>query len=319
MSQPILQVEHLTQHFKINRKEAVHAVDDVSFVISRGQTLGLVGESGCGKSSCARSIIRIYDPTGGKILLDGEDITHMSQKELQPRRKKMQMIFQDPYASLNARMTVRDIIAEPLLAHHIVQSKEEANDYVYPILERVGLTREHAGRYAHEFSGGQRQRVGIARALVLQPDLVICDEPISALDVSIQAQVVNLLRDYQQERSLAYLFIAHDLSMVRYVSDVVGVMYLGQLVELCDAEEIYSHPLHPYTQGLLASIPVANPKLARQKQTSGIEGDLPSPVNPPSGCRFRTRCPYAKPICAEVPPCMKEVAPGHSLACHLYD
>ena len=319
MSQPILQVEHLTQHFKINRKEAVHAVDDVSFLISRGQTLGLVGESGCGKSSCARSIIRIYDPTGGKILLDGEDITHMSQKELQPRRKKMQMIFQDPYASLNARMTVRDIIAEPLLAHHIVQSKEEANDYVYPILERVGLTREHAGRYAHEFSGGQRQRVGIARALVLQPDLVICDEPISALDVSIQAQVVNLLRDYQQERSLAYLFIAHDLSMVRYVSDVVGVMYLGQLVELCDAEEIYSHPLHPYTQGLLASIPVANPKLARQKQTSGIEGDLPSPVNPPSGCRFRTRCPYAKPICAEVPPCMKEVAPGHSLACHLYD
>ena len=319
MSQPILQVEHLTQHFKLNRKEAVHAVDDVSFVISRGQTLGLVGESGCGKSSCARSIIRIYDPTGGKILLDGTDITHMPQKELQPLRKKMQMIFQDPYASLNARMTVRDIIAEPLLAHHIVQSKEEANDYVYPILERVGLTREHAGRYAHEFSGGQRQRVGIARALVLQPDLVICDEPISALDVSIQAQVVNLLRDYQQEKGLAYLFIAHDLSMVRYVSDVVGVMYLGQLVELCDSEEIYSHPLHPYTKGLLASIPIADPKLARQKQTSGIEGDLPSPVNPPSGCRFRTRCPYAKPICAEVPPCMKEVSPGHKLACHLYD
>ena len=198
MSEHILEVEHLTQHFRINRKEAVHAVDDVSFVIPRGQTLGLVGESGCGKSSCARSIIRIYDPTGGKILLDDEDITHMSQKELQPRRKKMQMIFQDPYASLNARMTVRDIIAEPLLAHHIVKSKEEANDYVYPILERVGLTREHAGRYAHEFSGGQRQRVGIARALVLQPELVICDEPISALDVSIQAQVVNLLRDYQE-------------------------------------------------------------------------------------------------------------------------
>ena len=319
MSEHILEVEHLTQHFRINRKEAVHAVDDVSFVIPRGQTLGLVGESGCGKSSCARSIIRIYDPTGGKILLDGEDITHMSQKELQPRRKKMQMIFQDPYASLNARMTVRDIIAEPLLAHHIVKSKEEANDYVYPILERVGLTREHAGRYAHEFSGGQRQRVGIARALVLQPELVICDEPISALDVSIQAQVVNLLRDYQQEKGLAYLFIAHDLSMVRYVSDMVGVMYLGQLVELCGAEEIYSHPLHPYTKGLLSSIPVADPKLARQKETSGIEGDLPSPVNPPSGCRFRTRCPYAKAVCAEVAPCMREVAPGHSLACHLYD
>lgn len=319
MSENILEVAHLTQHFRINRKEVIHAVDDVSFVIPRGKTLGLVGESGCGKSSCARSIIRIYEPTAGKILLDGEDITRMSQKELQPRRKKMQMIFQDPYASLNARMTVRDIIAEPLLAHHIVKSKEEANDYVYPILERVGLTREHAGRYAHEFSGGQRQRVGIARALVLQPELVICDEPISALDVSIQAQVVNLLRDYQEEKGLAYLFIAHDLSMVRYVSDMVGVMYLGRLVELCDAEEIYSHPLHPYTKGLLSSIPVADPKLARQKESSGIEGDLPSPLNPPSGCRFRTRCPYAKEICAEVAPCMREVAPGHSLACHLYD
>ena len=319
MSQHILEVEHLVQHFRINRKEAVHAVDDVSFTISRGQTLGLVGESGCGKFSCARSIIRVYDPTGGKIVLDGEDITHMSQKELQPRRKKMQMIFQDPYASLNARMTVRDIIAEPLLAHHVVKSKAEANDYVYPMLERVGLTREHAGRYAHEFSGGQRQRVGIARALVLQPDLVICDEPISALDVSIQAQVVNLLRDYQQEKGLAYLFIAHDLSMVRYVSDVVGVMYLGQLVELCASEEIYSHPLHPYTKGLLSSIPVANPQLARQKESSGIEGDLPSPVNPPSGCRFHTRCPYAKEICAQEAPCMREAAPGHNVACHLFD
>ena len=277
-----------------------------------------MGESGCGKSSCARSIIRVYDPTGGQIVLDGEDITHMSQKELQPRRKKMQMIFQDPYASLNARMTVRDIIAEPLLAHHVVKSKEEANDYVYPMLERVGLTREHAGRYAHEFSGGQRQRVGIARALVLRPDLVICDEPISALDVSIQAQVVNLLRDYQQEQGLAYLFIAHDLSMVRYVSDRVGVMYLGQLVELCGSEEIYAHPLHPYTQGLLSSIPVANPKLAREKEHSGIEGDLPSPVNPPSGCRFHTRCPYAKEICSQQAPCMKEVSPGHQTACHLY-
>ena len=249
--------------------------------------------------------------------MNGEDITHMSQKELQPRRKKMQMIFQDPYASLNARMTVRDIVAEPLLAHRIVKSKDEANNYVYPMLERVGLTREHAGRYAHEFSGGQRQRVGIARALVLQPDFVICDEPISALDVSIQAQVVNLLRDYQNEKGLAYLFIAHDLSMVRYVSDVVGVMYLGQLVELCAAEEIYKHPLHPYTKGLLSSIPVANPKLARQKEPSGVEGDLPSPVNPPSGCRFHTRCPYAQEICVWESPCMREAAPGHSLACHL--
>lgn len=318
MSVPILEVTSLTQHFKVSHREVVHAVDGVTFSIQRGQTLGLVGESGCGKSSCARSIIRVYDPTGGQIVLDGEDITHMSQKELQPRRKKMQMIFQDPYASLNARMTVRDIIAEPLLAHHVVKSKEEANDYVYPMLERVGLTREHAGRYAHEFSGGQRQRVGIARALVLRPDLVICDEPISALDVSIQAQVVNLLRDYQQEQGLAYLFIAHDLSMVRYVSDRVGVMYLGQLVELCGSEEIYAHPLHPYTQGLLSSIPVANPKLAREKEHSGIEGDLPSPVNPPSGCRFHTRCPYAKEICSQQAPCMKEVSPGHQTACHLY-
>lgn len=319
MNENILEVEHLTQHFRMNRKEVVHAVDDVSFCIRRGQTLGLVGESGCGKSSCARSIIRVYDPTGGKILLDGTDITHMSQKQLQPLRRKMQMVFQDPYSSLNARMTVRDIIAEPLLAHHVVKNREEANDYVYPMLERVGLTREHADRYAHEFSGGQRQRVGIARALVLQPELVICDEPISALDVSIQAQVVNLLRDYQQEKGLAYLFIAHDLSMVRYVSDVVGVMYLGQLVELCAAEEIYSHPLHPYTQGLLSAIPVANPALARQKKSGGVAGDLPSPVTPPSGCRFHTRCPYAKPICSQEAPCMKEAAPGHSVACHLYD
>ena len=319
MNENILEVEHLTQHFRMNRKEVVHAVDDVSFCIRRGQTLGLVGESGCGKSSCARSIIRVYDPTGGKIILDGTDITHMSQKQLQPLRRKMQMVFQDPYSSLNARMTVRDIIAEPLLAHHVVKNREEANRFVYPMLERVGLTREHADRYAHEFSGGQRQRVGIARALVLQPELVICDEPISALDVSIQAQVVNLLRDYQQEKGLAYLFIAHDLSMVRYVSDMVGVMYLGQLVELCAAEEIYSHPLHPYTQGLLSAIPVANPALARQKKSGGVAGDLPSPVTPPSGCRFHTRCPYAKPICSQEAPCMKEAAPGHSVACHLYD
>ncbi len=317
MSGNILEVTGLTQHFKVGRHAVVHAVDGVSFSIRRGQTLGLVGESGCGKSSCARSIIRVYDPTGGTIVLDGEDITHMSQKELQPRRRKMQMIFQDPYASLNARMTVRDIIAEPLLAHRVVKTKKEANDYVYPMLERVGLTAEHAGRYAHEFSGGQRQRVGIARALILQPDLVICDEPISALDVSIQAQVVNLLRDYQQEQGLAYLFIAHDLSMVRYVSDVVGVMYLGQLVELCAAEEIYDNPVHPYTQGLLSSIPVADPKLARQKDKSGIEGDLPSPVEPPSGCRFHTRCPFAKDVCSQQTPPMREAAPGHQVACHL--
>ena len=319
MSETVLEVRGLTQHFKAGGKDVVHAVDGVSFSIEKGQTLGLVGESGCGKSSCARAIIRIYDPTAGTVLLDGEDITHLSQKKLQPIRRKMQMIFQDPYASLNARMTVRDIIAEPLLAHHIVKTGEEANQYVYPMLERVGLTREHAGRYAHEFSGGQRQRVGIARALILRPKLVICDEPISALDVSIQAQVVNLLRDYQQEEGLSYLFIAHDLSMVRYVSDVVGVMYLGQIVELCASEEIYERPLHPYTKGLLSSIPVADPKLARQKEHSGIEGDLPSPVHPPEGCRFHTRCPHATPLCSQQCPELREAAPGHQVACHLFD
>ena len=314
----MLEVKNLTKHFKAGKGQEVHAVDNVSFTLEKGKTLGLVGESGCGKSSCARTIIRIYDPTEGQILLDGQDITHMKQRELKPLRKKMQMIFQDPYASLNARMTVRDIIAEPLLAHGIVKKKDQANEYVYPMLERVGLTKEHANRYAHEFSGGQRQRVGIARALVLQPELVICDEPISALDVSIQAQVINLLKDFQEERGVSYLFIAHDLSMVRYVSDDVGVMYLGQLVEVCESEEIYRNPLHPYTMGLLGSIPVANPRLAREKEKSSIEGDIPSPIDPPSGCRFHTRCPYAKPICAEQTPVLKDVGGGHQVACHLH-
>ena len=225
MSQKILEVKNLTKYFKAGGKQVVHAVDNVSFSLEKGKTLGLVGESGCGKSSCARTVIRLYDPTSGQIILDGQDITHMRQKELQPIRKKMQMIFQDPYASLNARMTVRDIIAEPLIAHHIIRKKAEADEYVFPMLERMGLSKEHANRYAHEFSGGQRQRVGIARALILQPELVICDEPISALDVSIQAQVINLLKDYQEEKGLSYLFIAHDLSMVRYVSDDPGFIY----------------------------------------------------------------------------------------------
>lgn len=293
--QNILEVRNLTKHFKAGRRQVVHAVDDVSLTLKKGRTLGLVGESGCGKSSCARTIIRMYDPTSGQIILDGDDITNLSQKQLKPYRKKMQMIFQDPYASLNARMTVRDIIAEPLVAHNVVKRKDQSNELVYPMLERVGLTKEHANRYAHEFSGGQRQRVGIARALILQPELVICDEPISALDVSIQAQVINLLKDFQEEKGVSYLFIAHDLSMVRYVSDDVGVMYLGQLVEVCEAGEIYKNPLHPYTKGLLGSIPIANPKLAKMKEKSSIEGDIPSPIKPPSGCRFHTRCPYAKP------------------------
>ncbi len=316
--QNILEVKDLTKHFKAGKKQIVHAVDGISFTLQRGKTLGLVGESGCGKSTCARTIIRMYDPTAGQIVLDGTDITAMKQKELKPYRKKMQMIFQDPYASLNARMTVRDIIAEPLMAHNLVKSKEEANDLVYPMLERVGLTKEHANRYAHEFSGGQRQRVGIARALILEPQLVICDEPISALDVSIQAQVINLLKDFQEEKGLSYLFIAHDLSMVRYVSDDVGVMYLGQLVEMSEADEIYRNPLHPYTKGLLGSVPIANPKLARQKEKSSIEGDIPSPINPPSGCRFHTRCPYAVPECSRVKPELVDVGGGHKVACHLH-
>ena len=313
---PVLQVEGLTKHFPVSGRKVVHAVDDVSFSVLRGKTLGLVGESGCGKSSCARTIIRIYEPTAGKILIDGEDISDLNQKQLLPIRKKMQMIFQDPYASLNARMTVHDIIAEPLRAHQICTSRQEENERISDMLARVGLNRDHANRYAHEFSGGQRQRVGIARALILKPELVICDEPISALDVSIQAQVVNMLRHFQEELGLTYLFIAHDLSMVRYVSDDVGVMYLGQLVEKCEADEIYTHPLHPYTAGLLSSIPVPNPRLAKAKEKSGLEGDLPSPIDPPAGCHFHTRCPYATERCKEETPQLKEASLGHFVACH---
>ena len=331
----ILQVENLVQEFNLTKdfldkvkfknghfsleNRVVHAVNNVSFDVEEGEVFSLVGESGCGKSTTARTIIKLIEPKSGKIIFDGRDITRLKPQEMRPIRREMQMIFQDPYASLNARMTVRDIIAEPLLAHGIVKKKNEADEIVYPMLERVGLTKEHASRYAHEFSGGQRQRVGIARALVLQPELVICDEPISALDVSIQAQVINLLKDYQEEKGISYLFIAHDLSMVRYVSDEVGVMYLGQLVELAEADEIYRHPLHPYTKGLLGSIPVANPKLARKKVKSSIEGDIPSPINPPLGCRFHTRCPYAKPECSRVMPEMKDMGGGHKIACHLYD
>ena len=313
---PVLQVEGLTKHFPVSGRKVVHAVDNVSFSIFRGKTFGLVGESGCGKSSCARTVIRIYDPTAGKILIDGEDISGLNQKQLLPIRKKMQMIFQDPYASLNARMTVHDIIAEPLRAHQVCTSRQEENELISDMLARVGLNRDHANRDAHEFSGGQRQRVGIARALILKPELVICDEPISALDVSIQAQVVNMLRHFQEELGLTYLFIAHDLSMVRYVSDDVGVMYLGQLVEKCEADEIYSHPLHPYTTGLLSSIPVPNPRMAKAKEKSGLEGDLPSPIDPPAGCRFHTRCPYATKRCREEIPLLKEASSGHFVACH---
>ncbi|MDY3051606.1 MAG: oligopeptide/dipeptide ABC transporter ATP-binding protein [Ndongobacter sp.] len=320
MSEPILQIKNLKKYFPVRGKKGqmVHAVDDVSFEIPRGKTLGLVGESGCGKSSCARTIIRIHDPDEGQILLDGVDVTGLSPKEMLPHRKKMQMIFQDPYSSLNARMTVRDIIAEPLQAHHLCKNKKEEDELVFEMLEKVGLSHEHAGRYAHEFSGGQRQRIGIARAIVLRPELVICDEPISALDVSIQAQIVNLLSDFQKELKLSYLFIAHDLSMVRYVSDEVGVMYLGKLVERCTADEIYRKPLHPYTEGLLASIPIPDPRRRTLETEAGIQGDLPNPINLPEGCRFRNRCPKAMALCSSVEPVLQEVSPNHQVACHLY-
>lgn len=313
----MLEVKNLTKHFKAGKGQEVHAVDNVSFTLEKGKTLGLVGESGCGKSSCARTIIRIYDPTEGQILLDGQDITHMKQRELKPLRKKMQMIFQDPYASLNARMTVRDIIAEPLLAHGIVKKKDQANEYVYPMLERVGLTKEHANRYAHEFSGGQRQRVGIARALVLQPELVICDEPISALDVSIQAQILNLLMELQAELKLSYLFISHDLNVVRHISNRVGIMYLGRMVEQGETEEVYRHPTHPYTQALLSAIPKRDP--SEDKVRIHLDGDVPNPADPPKGCPFHDRCPKCMEVCKEELPVSREVAPGHFVSCHLLD
>ncbi len=320
MNDVILEVNNLKKHFRVRGKknQSVHAVDGVSFTIRKGRTLGLVGESGCGKSSCARTIIRIYNPDSGNIILDGEDISSLNQKELLVHRKKIQMIFQDPYSSLNARMTVRDILAEPLIAHNITKSRSEQDKMIFEMLEKVGLSSEHAGRYAHEFSGGQRQRIGIARAFILKPKLIICDEPISALDVSIQAQIVNMLADFQKELNLSYLFIAHDLSMVRYVSDDVGVMYLGKLVELCSASEIYENPLHPYTKGLLASIPIADPKQRSLDGEGAVQGDLPSPINLPKGCRFNNRCPDAMDICFKKEPVLNEYMLGHKVACHLF-
>ena len=316
----LLEIKNLVKHFPVKnyKDQVVHAVDDVSFHINEGETLGLVGESGCGKSTCARTIIRIYDPSSGQIVFDGQDIAGLSQKQLKPVRKNIQMIFQDPYTSLNGRMTVRDIIAEPLEAHQIGSSKAERGDMVNEILKQVGLNAEHSTRYAHEFSGGQRQRIGIARALILRPKLVICDEPISALDVSIQAQIINLLTDFQQKEKLTYLFIAHDLSVVEYISDYVGVMYLGKLVELSESKELYKNPLHPYTKGLLASIPSLDVRAAKLTSQAEMSGDIPSPISLPPGCRFYSRCPYAKKICQEMDPVMKEAAPGHQLACHLY-
>lgn len=319
----LLQVEGLTKYFYKpqglfgQKKQIVKSVDHISFDIMRNETLGLVGESGCGKTTVGRTITRLYEPTDGRIIFDGKDISHLTKKELLPYRKKMQMIFQDPYASLNARMTVMDIIREALDLHSDLKTKEEKSKRVYELLDRVGLMREHANRYPHEFSGGQRQRIGIARALAVDPEFIVCDEPISALDVSIQAQVVNMLEDLQREFGLTYLFIAHDLSMVRHISDRIGVMYLGKLVEIGPSEEIYSHHLHPYTEALLSSVPVPDPEKARAKEQIVLQGDIPSPIDPPSGCRFRTRCPRACEQCAQAEPELKPVGNDHFVACHL--
>lgn len=320
----LLEVKNLKKYFPIRKgllgKEIqyVKAVDDISFYIKKGETLGLVGESGCGKSTTGRTIIRLYELTDGEVIFDGAEIGKMSQNHVKPFRKKMQMIFQDPYASLNSRMTVSDIIGEPIDIHGIASGKKR-QEIIYSLLDRVGLGKDHASRYPHEFSGGQRQRIGIARALAVEPDFIICDEPISALDVSIQAQVVNMLEDLQGEMGLTYLFIAHDLSMVKHISDRIGVMYLGKLVEIADSKELYTKPTHPYTQALLSAIPIPDPDVTRAKQRIILEGDVPSPINPPSGCRFRTRCKYAMPICSEEEPELKDVGGGHMCSCHLND
>ncbi|MDD7794012.1 ABC transporter ATP-binding protein [Clostridium sp. 'White wine YQ'] len=318
----ILEVKELSKFFPANKgifskKSYVKAVDRVSFSINRGETLGLVGESGCGKTTTGRTVLKLYNPTAGSIIYDGKDITNLSSKEMIPYRKKMQMIFQDPYASLNPRMTVGDIVAEALDIHKILQGNEKL-DRVRDLLNKVGLNGDHINRYPHEFSGGQRQRIGIARALAVEPDFIVCDEPISALDVSIQAQVVNMLETLQEELGLTYLFIAHDLSMVKHISTHIGVMYLGRMVEKAESNKLYAKPLHPYTQALLSAIPIPDPDEAKEKKRIVLEGDIPSPIDPPPGCRFRGRCKYAKPICAEVDPEMKDVGDGHFVACHLY-
>lgn len=323
MSDKLLQVEHLKQYFPAggmgkNRK-FVKAVDDVSFFVNKGETLGLVGESGCGKTTTGRSILRLYEPTGGKITFDGNVIMDVENKvkvDMLPYRQKMQMVFQDPYASLDPRMTVGDIVGEAIDIHKLAANKKERHDMIISMLERVGLNSEHANRYPHEFSGGQRQRVGIARALAVNPQFIVCDEPISALDVSIQAQVVNMFEELQEQMGLTYLFIAHDLSVVKHISDRIGVMYLGKMVELADSYELVARSLHPYTKSLISAIPIADPIKARASKRIVLQGDVPSPLNPPTGCRFRTRCPYADECCAQKEPEWREVEKGHYVACH---
>ncbi len=314
----LLEVRNLKQYFDINmgffRSKPLKAVDDVSFSIRKGETLGLVGESGCGKTTVGRSILHLYKPTGGHVIYDGQEIS--SKESLREFRRKATMVFQDPYSSLNPRMTVSDIVAEPLDVHKLYKTRKEREDRVLELMGYVGLNSEHASRYAHEFSGGQRQRIGIARALAVNPEFIVCDEPVSALDVSIQAQVINMFDDLQDKLGLTYLFIAHDLLVVRHISDRIAVMYLGKMVELADAEEIYKHPLHPYSQSLLSAVPMPDPKTARANKRIVLTGDIPSPLNAPSGCPFRTRCRYARRECAESMPSFEQVAAGHYVACH---
>ena len=315
MSEYLVEVEHLKQYFQVRsgfKNMTLKAVDDVSFCIKPGETLGLVGESGCGKTTVGRSLLHLYDPTGGKVLFEGEEVT---KKNIQRMRAKMQMVFQDPYSSLDPRMTAEDIIGEPLDVHHLCANRRERREKVISLMELVGLNSEHATRYAHEFSGGQRQRIGIARALAVDPKFIVCDEPVSALDVSIQAQVINMFEDLQSQLGVAYLFIAHDLLVVQHISNRIAVMYLGHVVELADANELMSDPKHPYTQSLLSAVPIPDPKTARKKNRIVLEGDVPSPLKMPSGCPFRTRCRYATEQCAQERPELSDRGGGHMVAC----
>ena len=314
----LVEVKNLKEYFQINtgmfKSKPLKAVDDVSFAIRKGETLGLVGESGCGKTTVGRTLLHLYKPTAGEVWFKGKKIE--TKADILEYRKKSAMVFQDPYSSLNPRMTVSDIIGEPLDIHKMYADKKEREAKILDLMNKVGLNSEHANRYAHEFSGGQRQRIGIARALSTSPEFVVCDEPVSALDVSIQAQVINMFDELQDQMDLTYLFIAHDLLVVRHISDRIAVMYLGKMVELADAKEIYDHPLHPYSKSLMSAVPVPDPKVARANQRVVLSGDIPSPLNAPSGCPFRTRCPYATDACAESMPELKEVSSGHFVACH---
>ena len=316
MSDLIIQVTDLEKQFRVSRGKVLKAVDKVSFSIQRGQTLGLVGESGCGKTTVGRTLLRLYEPDGGTIIFDGQDISKVSRAQSKALTRKMQMIFQDPYASLNPFFTVGEIVAEGLEIHHLCANAKERQERVYALLHMVGLNKEHANRFPHEFSGGQRQRVGIARALALNPEFIVCDEPISALDVSIQAQVVNMLMKFQRELGLTYLFIAHDLSMVRHIADQTAVMYLGTMVEYGPTQEVYGHPAHPYTQGLLSAVPVADPDYEKSHQRLPMEGEVPSPINPKPGCRFCGRCSRATDRCRAETPELRDLGGGHFAACH---